>query len=126
MNPAVEDDIGAPADVHEILKRACYNCHSNTTRWPWYSHVAPVSWIVAHDVHEGRSKLNFSMWSQLSQKESGEAIWRVGEEVGHGEMPPFLYRLAHRDSALSDADRAVLRRWSETSGTRPVETDDDD
>src|SRR5436309_14489602 len=58
-NPPVEQDVAAPAGVEALLRRACYNCHSHETVWPWYSHVAPVSWLLAHDVPEGRLELNF-------------------------------------------------------------------
>lgn len=125
-NPAVEETVDAPAEVSAILERACYDCHSNTTRWPWYSYVAPVSWLVAHDVHEGRSELNFSTWNRLSERQQGKKIGKVWKEVDEGEMPLRIYRLAHGEAALSDADRAILREWAETAGTKPVGKDDGD
>src|SRR5262245_21993196 len=68
-NPAVEGDIPAPPEVKAILRRACYDCHSNETVWPWYSRLAPLSWLISRDVHEGRSKLNFSTWDQYTPEE---------------------------------------------------------
>jgi len=64
-NPPVEADLEAPAAVTAVLRTACYDCHSNETHWPWYSYVAPVSWLVARDVEEARSEFSFSRWDQL-------------------------------------------------------------
>src|SRR5438874_1058331 len=61
-NPSATKPIEAPAEVTAVLRRSCYDCHSNETRWPWYAYVAPVSWLVADDVKDGRAKLNFSSW----------------------------------------------------------------
>ena len=111
-NPPVEAEVPAPANVRAVLHRACYDCHSNETRWPWYSHVAPVSWLVAHDVHEARKHLNFSTWNQYNPKRQTRKLNEVWEEVDEGEMPLSYYLAVHRDAALSDADRALLREWA--------------
>jgi Haem-binding domain len=111
-NPPVEEEVSAPANVRAMLRRACYDCHSNETRWPWYSHVAPVSWLVAHDVHEARKHLNFSTWNQYDPKRQARKLHEVWEEVEEGEMPLWYYLAIHRDAALSDADRALLRAWA--------------
>ena len=86
-----------------LAKQACFDCHSNETEWPAYASLAPVSWLVQHDVNEGRATLNFSEWAR-SQKEAGEAA----EAVMQGEMPPAPYRLAHPGARLSAADRERL------------------
>jgi hypothetical protein len=111
-NPPVEEEVPAPANVRAMLRRACYDCHSNETRWPWYSHVAPVSWLVAHDVHEARKHLNFSTWNQYNPKRQARKLNEVWEEVDEGEMPLWYYLAVHRDAVLSDADRALLREWA--------------
>jgi len=111
-NPPVEEEVPAPANVRAMLRRACYDCHSNETRWPWYSHVAPVSWLVAHDVHEARKHLNFSTWNQYNAKRQARKLNEVWEEVDEGEMPLWYYLAIHRDAVLSDADRALLREWA--------------
>src|ERR1044072_7099855 len=67
-NPPVETDVPAPANVKNALRTACYDWHSNETVWPWYSHVAPVSWLLAYDVVEGREELNFSTWQRYDAK----------------------------------------------------------
>jgi hypothetical protein len=111
-NPPVEGAVFAPAEVESVLRRACYDCHSNETNWPWYSHVAPISWLTAHDVHEGRDALNFSTWSALDRKAQLDAIGKSWEEVQDHDMPPWYYLPLHWNAHLSSEDRAVVRGWS--------------
>ncbi len=111
-NPPVEGAAFAPAEVESVLRRACYDCHSNETNWPWYSHVAPISWLTAHDVHEGRDALNFSTWSALDRKAQLDAIGKSWEEVQDHDMPPWYYLPLHWNAHLSSEDRAVVRGWS--------------
>jgi mono/diheme cytochrome c family protein len=94
----------APA-TRALAKQACFDCHSNETEWPAYARVAPVSWLVQHDVAEGRAVLNFSEW-QTPQEKSADAA----EELLEGEMPPAMYRLMHAHARLNDADRDRLAR----------------
>jgi len=109
-NPGVVSDFDGPAAVKAILQRSCYECHSNETRWPWYSYVAPVSWLVAHDVKEGREHLNFSNWAPL------KAIIYIHQEiyaeVSEGKMPLKAYLLAHPDAAVSPEELAILKDWA--------------
>lgn len=111
-NPPVETEAPAPPAVREVLRRACYDCHSNETRWPWYSRVAPVSWLVAHDVTEGRRELNFSTWNRLDAAKQVKALRETWEEVDEGEMPLRIYLPTHPEARLSDSDRALLRAWA--------------
>jgi hypothetical protein len=115
-NPAVESDIPTPPDVKVILKRACYDCHSHETVWPWYSRIAPLSWLLARDVHEGRAALNYSMWNRYSTTEQVKKMKESWEEVQEGEMPPWYYLPVHRDASLSEADRQVLQAWALSAG----------
>ncbi len=112
-NPPVESDVPAPEPVRAVLKRACYDCHSNESVWPWYSHVAPVSWLIARDVHEGREELNYSLWNKLSEEKQAKARKDTWEEISEGEMPPAIYLVMHGDAHLSLADRALVREWSQ-------------
>lgn len=114
-NPPERGRLQPPLAVAPLLSRACNDCHSNETRWPWYGRVAPVSWIVAHHVHDGRNHLNFSEWSEY-ESDPGTAAHKLGEIarlVGQGAMPPWYYRATHREARLSDADRRVLIDWAE-------------
>jgi len=111
-NPAVTSDILASGEVHAILKRACYDCHSNETRWPWYGYVAPVSWLVARDVSMGRRHMNFSEWGQYSADKQESKIKSIWDQVSQDQMPLWFYRPLHPDAKLTDADRALLKAWA--------------
>ena len=114
-NPAgrVEPGWDSPT-TRGLAVRACYDCHSNETVWPWYSHVAPVSWLVQRDVDEGRRKLNFSAWDR-PQKEARESA----KTVRKGEMPPWFYPLIQREARLTAAEtRALLAGLEATLGTK--------
>jgi hypothetical protein len=111
-NPPVETDIAAPEPVAGVLRRACYDCHSNETVWPWYSRVSPVKFLVARDVHEGREHLNFSTWNRLDAAKRDEALEHVIEEVGEGKMPLPIYLPAHPEARLADADREAIVAWA--------------
>jgi heme-binding protein len=114
------------ATTRTLVTRACYDCHSNETVWPWYSHVAPISWLVQRDVDDGRRKLNFSEWNRR-QKEGGESA----KTVRKGEMPPWFYTLVQREARLSSSEQDGLVRGLElTMGTNRgrdsrAKTDDD-
>jgi hypothetical protein len=111
-NPPVEEEPVMSAEVRAILVKACYDCHSNETRWPWYSRVAPMSWLVAYDVRKGREELNFSEWNRMAPKDRAEAREEVWEEVEEGEMPPWFYLPAHAEARLTPAEMALLREWA--------------
>jgi hypothetical protein len=111
-NPPVSADFDESPEVEAILRRSCYDCHSNETRWPWYAHVAPVSWLVAHDVEEGRDHMNLSLWGDLDEKHRERLREEIYEEVEAGEMPLPMYLRAHGDAKLSREDVDVLRAWS--------------
>jgi hypothetical protein len=111
-NPPVEQEVTAPPEALAVLRRACYDCHSHQSEWPWYSYVAPVSWLVAHDVEEARDKLNFSTWNRLDEGKRLHAMEEIWEEVEEGEMPLWAYRLMHGEARLSAADLAALREWT--------------
>jgi mono/diheme cytochrome c family protein len=86
-----------------LVTTACGDCHTNTSVWPWYSNVAPASWLVQNDVDGGRKRLNFSEWN-LPQAEADEII----EQIRSGSMPPLQYKIIHRGAALSAAQRDQL------------------
>jgi mono/diheme cytochrome c family protein len=103
--------------TRELAARACFDCHSNQTRWPWYSHVAPASWLLQRDVEEGREHLNFTEWEK-PQRHADEA----GEIVAEGEMPPWFYTPLHPSAALSAEERdALVRGLNATLGSRAGE-----
>jgi len=125
-NPPVEGDFRGSTEVVSVLRRACYDCHSNQTVWPWYSRVAPVSWVIAHDVTEGRAELNFSTWDQLSTEKQAKAMKESWKEVAEGEMPTWYYVVLHPEARLSANDQSVLQAWSDSPAAGEKGEDDDD
>jgi len=120
-NPPVSSDALMDPAVKPVLKRACYDCHSNETLWPWYSGIAPVSWLVGSDVSEGRRELNFSEWGTYSKDVQARKLKAVAEEVQDGDMPPWYYSIMHRESRLNQQERDQIRAWVDTeiSGDAP-------
>lgn len=125
-NPAVQGEFRGSPELVSVLRRACYDCHSNETVWPWYSRVAPLSWIIAHDVSEGRADLNFSTWNQLSPQKQAEAMKESWEEVAEGKMPTWYYVIVHPEARLSPNDQSVLRAWAGSPANREKGGNDDD
>ena len=94
--------------VKAIVERACQDCHSNQTVWPWYSRVAPASWLVTSDVSEARQNLNFSEWGLLSPEKRLEALGDICREVNAGDMPLWQYKILHPAARLGTGDAAAL------------------
>ncbi len=111
-NPPVTGEIQAPDQVMQVLRRSCWDCHSNQTVWPWYSQVAPVSFLAYRDVVVGRRKLNFSEWAGLPAEKQTKKRRGIGKQVDEGEMPPWFYLPMHAAAKLSDADKSLLTNWS--------------
>jgi hypothetical protein len=114
-NPPVETEIAAPENVQAILSRSCYDCHSNKTVWPWYSYVAPVSWLVASDVSGGRQKMNFTTWNRYTPDEQAKKVRAIWHQVEPGDMPPWYYLIEHNNARLSADDKTTLRDWSRSA-----------
>ena len=111
-NPPVETEMPAPGPVRAILRRSCYDCHSNETVWPWYSRVAPVSFLLGRDVKEGRRELNVSVWNRYEDKRRLRKFKEIIEQIGKREMPPTIYTVAHRAAILTPEDRKALMDWA--------------
>jgi len=110
-NPAVaKEPAWDSARTGDLMRRACYDCHSNRTVWPWYSNVAPVSWLVAHNVSDGRRHLNFSEWER-----PGRHAKDVAEQIREGEMAPWYYRPMHPEARLTDEEKQALMAGAEKS-----------
>jgi hypothetical protein len=111
-NPPVTGEIKAPEKVMAILRTSCYDCHSNETRWPWYSYVAPMSWLVSDDVRVGRKHMNFSEWSSYNTKQKKHKRKKSGKLVESGEMPLWFYLPLHPEADLLLEDIQTLLAWS--------------
>jgi mono/diheme cytochrome c family protein len=112
--PVIAEPPWDSPQTRDLAMRACADCHSNETTWPWYANVAPVSWLVQHDVDEGRATLNFSEWNRQQRRARESA-----EKVGEGEMPPSYYTALHPNARLSQAEiDALVRGLEATFGQR--------
>lgn len=106
-----------PEPVREIFERSCNDCHSNHTRWPWYSNLAPVSWMVIHDVNDARGDLNFSEWAGYASDDRQRLLETICDEVKKGEMPLRRYLLIHRDARLNAEAVRTVCDWTKQSGS---------
>jgi Haem-binding domain len=104
-----------PANVRAILQRSCSDCHSNQTHWPWYSYVAPVSWVVSSDVHEARKQMNFSEWGTYSPKKRADRLEEFCEQLMNGNMPDRKYTFIHRRARLTQEERDAVCFWANSS-----------
>jgi hypothetical protein len=120
INQMTADDINnkmqIPGNVQGIFKRSCYDCHSNQTFWPWYSNIAPVSWLVADDVNKGRKKMNFSEWGKLTQPKQEKKLSDIYDQVTQGDMPLPKYLIIHKDAALSQTEKDAICGWITSLG----------
>ena len=113
--------IPVPPDVRTILERSCQDCHSDRTRYPWYSYVAPVSLLVGSDVKAGRARLNLSRWDEYSLTRQLRFLSEIANQVQEREMPLAVYTLLHRDARLSDSDIRCVFRWTQTERLRLID-----
>lgn len=113
-----ESHLEVDARVSAILDRACADCHSNNTRWPWYSQLSPISWWVVDHVREGRKELNFSEWGTYSRVNQSEKLRQICREVKSGSMPLRSYTRMHPASELTPEDVKTLCDWTDAQRTK--------
>ncbi len=111
-NPPVISELPGDSAAKDLFKRACYDCHSHETVWPWYSYVAPVSWLVTDDVSHAREHLNFSSWGEYNVKQQKHKLEEIIEEVEEGNMPLWFYLPLHAHAKIQEEDVATLRAWA--------------
>jgi len=111
---------GASVDpaVIQIVERSCQNCHSEKTEWPWYSYVAPMSWLIEKDVHEGRSHMNLSHWNEYDTAKQGEILASLSAVVRSRQMPLPRYLRLHPNAQLSDAEIDLIYQWTRAERKR--------
>lgn len=102
-----------PAEVTSILTKACFDCHSNNTRYPWYANVQPVDWWLNDHIKEGKEELNFSVFGTYSLLRQSRKLAKAAEEVQEGEMPLSSYTILHKDAVLSKEEKAIFTQWAE-------------
>lgn len=111
-----------PVEITAMLHNSCYDCHSHETKWPWYSHVAPVSWWLVEHVEDGRKKLNFSNWPHEDPKRAARKWRSISEAVADGDMPLPSYLKGHPEARLTDEQRKRFADWADAEADRVLDT----
>lgn len=104
-------EISAPQNIMSVFKTSCYDCHSNEVKWPWYSNIAPISWVVSNHVEEGRKALNFSTWQTYNDDIKKEKLKRIYQTV-YAAMPLHSYLWLHEEANLTNEQRKEIRDWT--------------
>ncbi len=118
----LEANLQVPENVQSIINRSCKDCHSNETKYPWYSYIQPSAWFLANHIQEGRGQLNMSEWKSLTATRQKRKLSEVCQQVQSKEMPLPSYLWIHRDAVMSDADIKTLCDWTEAERAKIVET----
>lgn len=108
----IEASVAVPYGIAVVLRRSCNDCHTNETRYPWYSRITPVSWWLQNHVDHGRSHLNFSQWARYTPQQKAKRLEEICEVVESKEMPLPSYTWGHSDAVLSDNDGKMLCDWA--------------
>ena len=114
----IKSQVQISDEVYSRLERACFDCHSNRTVWPWYSKISPIVYLINHDVTGGRKHLNFSEWGNYDNKRMIKKLEEIESEVREGEMPPAIYPPLHPGAKLTESDRKLIGDWA--AGTKNI------
>lgn len=112
MPTDIEKTVVVPANVLGILKRSCYDCHSNNTHYQWYSHIQPGAWLMAHHIKTGKAMLNFSQFGDLYNRKQQSKLQGIINQVKDGEMPITSYTLIHKNAILTTEQKTILLNWA--------------
>lgn len=104
--------INIPGKVLYVFKSACYDCHSNNTRYPWYVNIQPIGWIMAKHVKTGKENLNFSEFANYSKRKQANKVRSIANSIKEGSMPLSSYTIMHTDASLSREDKKVITDWT--------------
>lgn len=120
VQPIAAQALNAPPEVLRVLEKSCGDCHSSQTRWPLYSRVAPVSWLVEHDVAEGREHMNLSRWDLYDAEQQVNLLAAIGTQLRQQKMPLRQYLLLHPEAKLSDGERKIVMDWAKSERKRRI------
>jgi hypothetical protein len=109
--------VDVPENVQQILKTSCNDCHSNQTKYPWYSEIAPISWFLAQHVNEGKEHLNFSEWANYNANQKNHIVKDLQQEMEKQGMPLKSYLIIHKDAVLTATQYQTLLDWAKTLDT---------
>ncbi|HLF34388.1 MAG TPA: heme-binding domain-containing protein [Cyclobacteriaceae bacterium] len=110
-----------PDEVRALISRSCYDCHSMETKYPWYSYVAPVKWIIKHDINWGRGGVNFSDWGSLDDIDKVEKLGEISEVIEAREMPLKKYLILHPEARLTTDERQNIILWADSTAEKYFE-----
>ena len=114
----LEASTQVPPEVEAIISRSCIDCHSNRTTYPWYSHIAPSSWLLASDIREGRQELDISVWNTYDTRKKVRKLGAMCDQVSKGDMPLWQYRLIHWNARLREGEAKTLCDWTDVEINR--------
>ena len=112
-----------PGNVQSILQKACYDCHSNHTVYPWYSNIQPMAWVLANHIKEGKDKLNFSEFGNYRTRRQASKLKDIAGQVKSNEMPIASYKMMHPNARLSEAEKRLIIVWVNNKADRLLSTD---
>ena len=104
--------VSVPDSVQMILKRACYNCHSNNTIYPFYAYIQPIGWLLNSHIEEGKSQLNFSDFGSLSKRRQASKLKSIANQIKDGAMPLPAYAMLHKNAVLGKTDKDLIINWA--------------
>ncbi len=110
--------VTVPVDLHQMLVKKCYDCHSNNTHYPWYANVQPIGWWLAAHVHDGKEELNFSEFKTYDSKRANHKLEEIGEVVEQGEMPLKAYTIFHQGSEVTPEEVTQIKGWLASLGVK--------
>ena len=110
---SIETFFAIPDSVKTILKTTCYDCHSNNTQYPWYSHIQPVAWFMNRHIVQGKEELNFDEFGNYSRRRQQSKLKSIASQVRDGEMPLGSYKLLHNDARLGNKEKEILIQWAQ-------------
>lgn len=115
MRNDISNTVSMPGDVQVILKKACYDCHSNNTNYPWYTYVQPMHWVLNNHIQSGKEELNFNEFGSYTLRRQRNKLRSIENSITDGSMPLSSYTLMHRNAILSGAEKSLLMRWVQNS-----------
>lgn len=115
MSNDITKTVVVPEEVHGILEKSCYNCHSNNTDYPWYAYIQPLHWYLNDHIQKGKAELNFNEFDSYSSRRKLNKLRAIESSLEEGTMPLPSYSLIHRKAMLSDAEKTLLLRWLESA-----------
>ncbi len=110
----ISKTMAVPGNMQAILQNACYDCHSNNTRYPWYSYIQPVGWWLNSHIEEGKENLNFSDFGSYSPRKQRSKFREIATSINEGSMPLSVYTFLHQPARLTTADKTILLQWAQT------------